>query len=79
LSGPWRVMVLSMTSTEPPQSRDWLYVQSPRTSALAGCASSAKIATGANISQRLLRPTPMFLHPTCIDLQVLVLVLANHC
>lgn len=48
-------------------------------SASTGCANSANSATGANISQRVLRPTRVRFHPTCSHLQVLVLVLANRC
>jgi hypothetical protein len=37
-SGPCKVMMSSTTSTEPDVGQDWLYVHSPRTSALTGFA-----------------------------------------
>jgi hypothetical protein len=44
--------VSSMTSIEPDVGQDWLYVHSPRTSALAGLANSANSIAGIIISQR---------------------------
>jgi hypothetical protein len=44
--------VLSMTSIEPDVGQDWLYVHSPRVSALAGLANSANSIAGIMISQR---------------------------
>jgi hypothetical protein len=41
-----------MTSIEPDVGQDWLYVHSPRTSALAGLANSANSIAGIIISQR---------------------------
>jgi hypothetical protein len=46
------MIVLSTTSTEPDVWQDWLYVHSPRTSALAGFANKAKAIAGMIISQR---------------------------
>jgi hypothetical protein len=43
---------LSMTSIEPDVGQDWLYVHSPRVSALAGLANSANSIAGIIISQR---------------------------
>jgi len=77
-SGPWRTMLLLITSTEPVVP-DWLNIQLPRTSALAGFANSAKSIAGIIISQRLVRPMPKFLHPNRKTPLVLVLVLANRC
>jgi hypothetical protein len=46
------MMVLSTTSIEPDVGQDWLYVHSPRVSALAGLANSANSIAGMIISQR---------------------------
>ena len=46
------MMVSSMTSIEPDVGQDWLYVHSPRVSALAGLANSANSIAGMIISQR---------------------------
>jgi hypothetical protein len=46
------MIVSSMTSIEPDVGQDWLYVHSPRTSALAGLANSANSIAGIIISQR---------------------------
>ena len=50
-SGPRRMMLSSITSTEP-AAHDWLYVHSPSVSALAGFANSANSIAGMIISQR---------------------------
>jgi hypothetical protein len=53
-SGPCKMIVSSITSTEPDVGQDWLYVHSPSVSALAGFANKAKTIAGMIISQRLL-------------------------
>ena len=58
------MMVLSMTSIEPDVGQDWLYVHSPRVSALAGLANSANSIAGIIISQRK-RGTSGFRLPLC--------------
>jgi hypothetical protein len=56
-SGPRKMMLSSITSTEP-AAHDWLYVHSPSVSALAGFANSAKTIAGMMISH-LLRKLPL--------------------
>ena len=73
-SGPWRMMVSSITSTEPDVEQDWLYVHSPNVSALAGLANKAKQIAGIIISQRVFLPTPALPHPSNKHLLVFVLV-----